>query len=54
MEESVMKLRVKVGDLVRCLGGIEGPPEIVGTGLVLEEIKDEFTHMVPDRRFEVK
>jgi len=54
MEESVVKLKIKVGDLVRCLGGIEGPPEVVGTGLVLEEIKDKFTHMVKDRRFEVK
>ena len=34
-----MKLKIKVGDLVRCLGGIEGPPEVVGTGLVLESLR---------------
>jgi len=49
-----MKLKVKVGDLVRCLGGIEGPPDCVGTGLVLEEVHDKHVHMVPARRFEVK
>lgn len=32
-----MSTKVKVGDLVRATGGIEGPPDSIGTGVVLRK-----------------
>ena len=32
-----MTSKVKIGDLVRATGGIEGPPDSIGTGVVMRE-----------------
>ena len=36
-----MKSIIEVGDLVRATGGIEGPPESIGTGVVLKIADDD-------------
>ena len=37
-----MATKVKIGDLERATGGIEGPPESIGTGVVLREAENSF------------
>jgi|TARA_R110000824_G_scaffold156092_3_gene328955 hypothetical protein len=35
-----MKNTIEIGDLVRATGGIEGPPESIGVGIVLSEANE--------------
>ena len=39
-----MKSIIEIGDLVRATGGIEGPPESIGVGVVLSEDEEQSGH----------